>query len=63
MRNNVIGPAKQLMLQYGNEAYSKAREAQLAARKEQKMHLAAFFAKVAEKIEEVNARDPRRRED
>jgi hypothetical protein len=49
MRNNVIGPAKQFMLQYGDEAYSKAREAQFAARKERKAQLAAFFARVAEK--------------
>ncbi len=55
MRNNVIEPAKQFIVRYGDRAYAKAREAQVAARKERKGQLAAFYGKVAEKIEEVSA--------
>ncbi len=47
MRNNVIVPAKQLVSQYGDEAYEKAREAQLTALKERGGQLAAFYGKVA----------------
>ncbi len=55
MRNNVIVPAKQLVSQYGDEAYEKAREAQLTALKERRAQLAAFYGKVAEKIKELSA--------
>jgi hypothetical protein len=55
MRNNVIVPAKQLVSQYGDEAYAKAREAQLTALKERRGQLAAFYGKVAEKIKELSA--------
>ncbi len=58
MRKNVIWPAKQFILQYGDEAYAKAREAQLTALKERRGHLAAFYGKVAEKINELSARYP-----
>ena len=55
MRNNVIGPAKQFVARYGEQAYSKAREAERAARKQGKLQLATFYAKVAERIEKVSA--------
>ncbi len=55
MRNHVIGPAKQFISQYGDEAYAKAREAQLTASKERMRQLAAFYGEVAEKIKEVTA--------
>ncbi len=58
MRNNVIEPARQFILRYGDEAYAKAREAQLAARKERRGQLAAFYAKVADKIEQVSSSSP-----
>ena len=54
MRNNVIEPAKQFIARYGEQAYSKAREAERAARKQGKGQLAAFYAKVAERIEKVS---------
>jgi hypothetical protein len=54
MRNNVTEPAKQFIVRYGDQAYTKAREAQLAARKDRRGQLAAFYAKVADKIEEVS---------
>ena len=54
MRNNVIKPAKQFIARYGEQAYSKAREAERAARKQGKLQLATFYAKVAERIEKVN---------
>jgi hypothetical protein len=59
MRNNVIVPAKQLFYQYGDEAYAKAREAQLTALRERRSQLAAFYGKVAEKIKELSARQRR----
>ncbi len=55
MRNNVTGPAKQFISQYRDEAYAKAREAQLTALKERRGQLAAFYGVVAEKIKEVTA--------
>jgi hypothetical protein len=58
MRNNVMEPAKQFIIRHGDRAYAKAREAQLAARKERKGQLAAFYGKVAEKIEEVSVHFP-----
>lgn len=54
MRNNVIEPAKQFIVRYGDQAHAKALEAQLAARKERRGQLAAFYARVADKIEEVS---------
>ncbi len=56
MRNNVIVPAKQFISQYGEEAYAKAREAQLTALKERRKQLAGYYGKVAEKIDELTAR-------
>ena len=55
MRNNVIEPAKQFVARYGEQAYSQAREAERTARKQGKVQLAAFYAKVAERIEKVSA--------
>ena len=55
MRNNVIKPAKQFIARYGEQAYSKAREAERAARKQGKVQLATFYAKVADRIEKVSA--------
>jgi hypothetical protein len=55
MRNNVVKPAKQFIARYGEQACSKAREAQRAARKQGKGQLATFYAKVAEWIENVSA--------
>jgi hypothetical protein len=56
-RNNVIAPAKHFISQYGDEAYTKAREAQLTALKDRRRQLAPFYGKVAEKIEEVTAQE------
>jgi hypothetical protein len=56
MRNNVVQPANEFIARYGEHAYSKAREAQGAARKQGKGKLAAFYAKIAERIAEVSAR-------
>ena len=39
MRNNVIKTAKQFIARYGEQAYSKAREAERAARKRGKASL------------------------
>ena len=57
MRNNVIKPAKQFIASYGEQAYSKAREAERAARKQGKLQLATFYAKVADRIEKVSAQE------
>ncbi len=57
MRNHVTGPAKQFISQYGDEAYAKVREAQLTALKDRRVTLAAFYGKVAEKIEELTLRN------
>ena len=56
MRNNVTKPAKQFIALYGEQAYSKAREAERAARKQGKVQLATFYAKVADRIEKFSAR-------
>ena len=58
MRNNVIKPAKQFIARYGEQAHSKAREAERAARKQGKGQLASFCAKVAERIVEGRATLP-----
>ena len=55
VRNNVIKPANQFIARYGEQAYSKARESERAARKQGKGQLATFYAKVAERIEKVSA--------
>ena len=51
MRNNVIKPAKQYIARFGEQACSKAREAERAARNQGKVQLANFYAKVAQRIE------------
>jgi len=56
VRKNVIKPAKQFIARYGEQAHSKAREAERAARKQGKGQLATFYAKVAERIEKVSGR-------
>jgi len=53
MRNNVIKPAKQYIARFGEQACSKAREAERAARNQGKVQLANFYAKVAQRIEKV----------
>jgi hypothetical protein len=55
MEGTMIEPAKQFVARYEEQGYSQAREAERAARKQGKVQLAAFYGKVAERIEKVSA--------